>query len=160
MDTKKIADEAAEIKRFSDLINKLETENRNLREQLDAAQSTIRAAKDISPVLKPSRQRVAKLVNDCCMSLEKIPKGWRLKMGDAVRFFRRLSEIWKLLNREDWHLSDIFPPGSEILPPSFEPSPKYKTSPKLRQRRNPFFQPQEIPWWRRGAGNPPFVGAS
>jgi hypothetical protein len=160
MNTPNFDDQAAELKRQADLINYLEAENKKLREALATAQTVIREAKDPSPVEKPSRQRVAKLVSNCCMTLEKIPKGWRLKMGSAVRFFRRLSEIWKLLNREDWHLSEIFPPGSEILPPSFEPSPKSSARPNIRQRRNPFFQPQTPPWWQQRAANSPLVGAS
>jgi hypothetical protein len=53
-----------------------------------------------------------RLVADACMSLQKLGSGWLLKLGHQVRRFKSLSQIWELLNSDDWSLGDIFPEES------------------------------------------------
>ncbi|KJH72209.1 hypothetical protein UH38_09110, partial [Aliterella atlantica CENA595] len=53
----------------ADLIERLEKEIAALREQLKAAENTVRRAKDPNPVQRPSLKRVFKLVHDACMTL-------------------------------------------------------------------------------------------
>jgi hypothetical protein len=93
-------------------IQRLREENAALREELRAAQNTIRRAKDINPVQRPSLKRVMRLVADACMSLQKLASGWLLKLGHQGRRFKSLSQIWELLSGDDWSLGDIFPEES------------------------------------------------
>lgn len=101
--------------------NDLEAENERLRAELARANAIIRRAKDINPVQRPSWRRVIKLVEDACMSLERIRGGWLLRMGHLVRRFGALKQIWEILIQEDWYLSDIFPPATEQSPPAARP---------------------------------------
>lgn len=91
-------------------VERLEKEIAALREQLKAAENTVRRAKDISPVQRPSLKRVFKLVHDACMTLTRQASSWLLKLGNKERKFKKLTDIWELLLSDDWSLGDIFPP--------------------------------------------------
>ena len=102
----------------------LEAENERLRVELARANAIIRQAKDPNPVIRPSWQRVIKLVHEACMSLERLKSGWLLKLGHQVRRFKSLKQIWEILTAEEWFLSDIFPPAK----------PTYTVAPRLPYR--------------------------
>lgn len=95
------------------------------------AEAALRQAKDASPVVRPSWQRVIKLVHEACMNLERLKSGWLLKLGHQVRRFKNLKQIWDILTAEEWFLSDIFPPEK----------PVYTAAPKL-----PFRAPVLLPY--------------
>lgn len=97
----------------ADRFERLEKEIAALREQLKAAENTVRRAKDPNPVQRPSLKRVFKLVHDACMTLTRKANGWLLKLGNKERVFKRLTQIWELLLTDDWSLGDIFPPKEE-----------------------------------------------
>lgn len=96
----------------------VKAENEQVLKALGDARVTIRRAKDPRPVERPSLKRTLSLVADACMTLSRIIGGWQLTMGHLTRRFRSLQEIWKLLTREDWFLSEIFPP---VPPPAQKP---------------------------------------
>ena len=100
---------AARIERLQKENADLEQENAALNEQLKAAENTVRRAKDISPIVRPSLGRVFKLVREACMTLTRKANGWLLKFGARERKFKKLTEIWELLLAEEWQLCDIFP---------------------------------------------------
>jgi len=120
----------------------LQAENEKLKAELEAAnaelktvRSALRNAKDSSPVQRPSFKRVMHLVFEACMTLERVAGGWLLKLGHLTRQFRKLSDIWNILNVDDWSLTEIF-----------EVPPKQKPKPVLRfPRRNPSLAPAYAP---------------
>jgi cell division septum initiation protein DivIVA len=124
-----------------DEIEKLKAENERLKAELAAAndqikttRAALRNAKDSSPVQRPSFKRVMHLVFEACMTLERVVGGWLLKLGHLTRQFRKLSDIWNLLNADDWSLAEIF-----------EVPPKQKSKPVLRfPKRNPSLAPAYI----------------
>lgn len=117
-------------------LERLRKENEALKQKVKAANNTIRRAKDISPVERPSLRRVMKIANDALMTVTKEGGRWILKMGHKNRSFKRLGQLWELLIKDDWFLSDIFPPPE---PPkerrSFFPPPWLK-------KRNPSIAPK------------------
>ncbi|NET91610.1 MAG: hypothetical protein F6K45_26675 [Kamptonema sp. SIO1D9] len=54
----------------------LEQKNQQLLETLVQAQRTIRQAKDISPIMRPSLKRVLRLAHNACMDVQRTVKGW------------------------------------------------------------------------------------
>lgn len=131
-----------EIKLLKLKIEKLELENQQLSEENARQRETIRKAKDISPVAKPSLKRCLRLTREACLNIEKSPKGWILSMGKNLkRIFKNLKEIWELLIQDDWKLNDIFniKTENEIIP--FSTSSYYQPhqKPKLKPRQNPFY---------------------
>jgi len=113
---------------------RLKKEIEDLRIEVKAANNTIRRAKDINPVERPSFKRVLKLVRDACMTLQRVTGGWMLKLGDKARRFKRLSQIWELLMVDDWALSEIF----HTIPPL----PERRILPRpLLKKRNPSLLP-------------------
>lgn len=106
-----------------------------LEQEVRAANNTIRRAKDINPVERPSLKRVMKLVSDACMTLTRVGGRWILKLGHMTRSFKRLGQLWELLIKDDWKLSEIFPPPEPIRERrSFFPPPWLK-------KRNPSIAP-------------------
>lgn len=106
-----------------------------LEQEVRAANNTIRRAKDINPVERPSFKRVLKLVSDACMTLTREGGRWILKLGRLTRSFKRLGQLWELLIKEEWVLSEIFPPSEPTLERrSFFPPPWLK-------KRNPSIAP-------------------
>ncbi|MBE9164193.1 hypothetical protein [Tychonema sp. LEGE 06208] len=112
-----LADALAEIAR-------LRMRNQELLEQVRSQSQTIRHAKDISPVKKPSFKRVLALAEAALLNLSKGEGGaWFLSMGHLKRKFRKLRHIWDLLVSGDWYLSDLFPPPLPVVPePLFPPT--------------------------------------
>lgn len=105
-----------------------------LEQEVRAANNTIRRAKDISPVERPSLRRVMRLAADACMTVSREGGRWILKMGHLTRSFKRLGQIFELLIVDDWFLSEIFPP----------PAPKFERRsfpPPWLKRRNPSIAP-------------------
>lgn len=93
-------------------IDRLREELASVYQQLRNAQDTIRRAKDISPVVKPSLKRVMDLAQAACLTIQKVAGGWLLKLGHRFRRFRSLKEIWEILIT-DFALSDLFPDNCE-----------------------------------------------
>lgn len=88
---------------------RLRQEIEQLRRERDAANQTIKRAKDPNPISRPGFKRVIKLVADACMELVRVAGCWLLKFGRKERRFKRLLDIWHLFLADDWSLSDIFP---------------------------------------------------
>ncbi|MBE9122880.1 hypothetical protein IQ269_19275 [Tychonema sp. LEGE 07199] len=104
-----LADALAEIAR-------LRMRNQELLEQVRSQSQTIRHAKDISPVEKPSFKRVLALAEAALLNLSKGERGaWFLSMGHLKRKFGKLRHIWDLLTAENWYLSDLFPPSPPVV---------------------------------------------
>lgn len=123
-------DEVASPIEFPDLeaalaeIARLRDQNDKLLELARSQSDTIRRAKDISPVDKPSFKRVSALAGEALLDISKnIGGGWLLSLGPLKRGFKKLREIWELLVSGDWYLSDIFPapPPPPALKPLFPP---------------------------------------
>lgn len=114
---------------------RLKKQNADLQQEVRAANNTIRRAKDINPVERPSLKRVLKLAADACMTLAREGGRWILRLGNLTRSFKRLGQLWELLIKDEWVLSEIFPPPE---PPkerrSFFPPPWLK-------KRNPSIAP-------------------
>jgi hypothetical protein len=88
---------------------KLREENEIISKDLEQAKQIIRRAKDITPLMRISLQRVLRLAHQACMDVTRTVGGWILRMGNKARKFRRLADIWDLLSQDDFYLSDIFP---------------------------------------------------
>lgn len=90
--------------------------------QLRNAQETIRKAKDISPVVRPSFKRVMLLARAACLTLQKISGGWLLKLGHLIRRFHTLKQVWEVLIADGFSLSELFPsPGEHWVKPRLRP---------------------------------------
>lgn len=104
-------------------------ENQRLRnelaeayERLRTAQETIRKAKDINPVQRPSFKRVMLLARAACLTLQKISGGWLLKLGHLIRRFHTLKQVWEVLIADGFTISDLFPsPGEHWVKPRLRP---------------------------------------
>ncbi|MGL5939363.1 MAG: hypothetical protein ACRC2S_03090 [Waterburya sp.] len=134
--------ENAHLKQENQIIEQqyreLEKENKLLQKDLEQAKQIIRRAKDISPVMRFSLQRVLRLAHQACMDVQRTVGGWILRMGDKARKFRRLADIWDILSQNDFLLSEIFPSEKLIaveliLPPRprKRPTPAEKTTKPL-----------------------------
>ena len=132
-------------------LEQLRAENEQLRQELAAQANTIRRAKDINPVQRPSLRRVLKLVHDACMNLERVRGGWLLKLGHLTRKFRKLTQIWELLIAEDWFLSEIFPPPA----PSVQ-AQSGDAMPQLPRRYGSIAPAYQPPYPTRAAPEVPF----
>lgn len=105
-----------------------------LEQEVRAANNTIRRAKDITPVERPSFKRVLKLVSDACMTLTRVGSKWVLKLGTKTRSFKKLRQLFELLIAEDWCLGEIFPP--------IQPANQRRSFPPPRLiKRNPCIAP-------------------
>lgn len=105
-------------------IVRLRTQNEKLLELARSQSDTIRRAKDISPVERPSFKRVFALAQEALLSISKsMEGGWTLSMGPLKRNFKKLRHIWDLLIAENWYLMDLFcpPPPPVVAKPIFAP---------------------------------------
>lgn len=99
-------------------IAELEAENERLTEALRKARVTIANAKDIDPIQRLSEKRVAKMAASACLKLVRHKvKGWVIRMGNAYQWYQSLRDIWAILSKESWALSEIIP--SSIRPKDF-----------------------------------------
>lgn len=87
---------------------RLRKEITDLEVQLRAAERTLRRAKDISPIERPTLKRVMQLAREACLTVQRVKGGWMLKIGDLSRRFKRLREIWELLITDNWVLTELF----------------------------------------------------
>jgi hypothetical protein len=85
-------------------VSKLRQENEIISKDLDQAKQILRRAKDISPIMRLSLQRVMRLAHQACMDVKRTVGGWILRMGDKARKFRRLADIWDLLSQDEFYL--------------------------------------------------------
>jgi hypothetical protein len=108
----------------------LKQENQLLKKDLEQAKQVIRRAKDVSPIMRISLQRVMRLAHQACMDVQKTVGGWILKIGDKARRFRRLADVWDILSVDEFILSEIFPPEKLIAVELIQP-------PKRRERPLP-----------------------
>jgi hypothetical protein len=119
---------------------KLRQENEIISKDLEQAKQILRRAKDISPIMRLSLQRVMRLAHQACMDVKRTVGGWILRMGDKARKFRRLADIWDLISQDEFYLSDIFPEDQliaiELIVPARmpkRPMPPDKTTFPLRR---------------------------
>ncbi|MEG4198598.1 hypothetical protein [Microcoleus sp. Pol12A5] len=90
-------------------IVRLREDNEQMRDRIRAQTETINRAKDINPVARPSFKRVLALAQAACLDLCKCPAGgWFLSLGQRVRKFKTLGQIWDILCLDDWFLEDLF----------------------------------------------------
>lgn len=135
---------STEIIALKQQIKQLRQENHRLTEELNEAKNTIRRAKDISPLIRPSFKRVLRLAHNACMEVQRTVGGWILKMGDKARKFRRLADIWDILSQDDWYLSDLFA-SDKLIPLDKIKPPRPRTRPKPPEKKAyPFFTPDEV----------------
>ena len=89
-------------------IQRLCEQNDEMCDRIRTQTETINRAKDITPVSRPSFRRVLSLARAACLDLCKCPGGgWFLSMGQRVRKFKTLRQIWDILCLDDWFLSDL-----------------------------------------------------
>lgn len=127
-------------------INQLKAELAEALTQLRNAQDTIRRAKDINPVQRPSFKRVMLLARAACLTLEKISGGWLLKLGHLIRRFYSLKQVWETLIADGFTISDLFPqPGEHWRKPklrargvSIAPSAEYLNKSNITFEEIPF----------------------
>ena len=90
-------------------IQRLREQNDEMCDRIRAQSQIINRAKDINPVARPSFRRVLTLARAACLDLCKCPGGgWFLSLGQRVRKFKTLGQIWDILCLEDWFLEDLF----------------------------------------------------
>jgi hypothetical protein len=90
-------------------IQRLREQNDEMRDRVRAQTEIINRAKDINPVARPSFKRVLSLAQAACLDLCKCPGGgWFLSLGQRVRKFKTLGQIWDILCLDDWFLEDLF----------------------------------------------------
>lgn len=91
-------------------IKELEEQNERLAEALRKAQDVIANAKNIDPVQRVTERRVKKLASNAFLSLVRHKvKGWIVRMGNKSQWYKSLREIWDILKKESWNLSEIIP---------------------------------------------------
>jgi hypothetical protein len=89
-------------------IQRLCEQNEERRDRLRAQTEIINRAKDINPVARPSFKRVLSLAQAACLDLCKCPAGgWFLSLGQRVRKFKTLGQIWDILCLDNWFLEDL-----------------------------------------------------
>jgi hypothetical protein len=88
-------------------IARLCEENQQMRDRIRTQTETINRAKDINPVARPSFKRVLALARAAGLDLCKCPGGWFLSLGQRVRKFKSLRQIWDILCLDDWFLEDL-----------------------------------------------------
>jgi hypothetical protein len=125
-------------------VSKLRQENEIISKDLDQAKQILRRAKDISPIMRLSLQRVMRLAHQACMDVKRTVGGWILRMGDKARRFRRLADIWDILSQDEFYLSDIFPEDQLIAPELILPPrlPKRPTPPE--KTTFPLIRPEDV----------------
>jgi len=89
-------------------IQRLCEQNEEMRDRLRAQTEIINRAKDINPVDRPSFKRVLSLAQAACLDLCKCPAGgWFLSLGQRVRKFKTIRQIWDILCLANWFLEDL-----------------------------------------------------
>jgi hypothetical protein len=84
-------------------IQRLREQNDEMCDRLRAQSQIINRAKDINPVARPSFKRVLTLARAAFLDLCKCPGGgWFLSLGQRVRKFKNLGQIWDILCLDDW----------------------------------------------------------
>jgi hypothetical protein len=126
----------------------LERQNAELQEQLKEANQRIRRAKDISPAVRPSLQRVMRLAHQAGLEIVRSSKGWLLKMGKLARQFGRLADIWLLLCEEDWYLSEIFAPELLASADVVSIAPRKRLFPAVIKQVYPLISALTVELWR------------
>ncbi|WP_333164091.1 hypothetical protein [Microcoleus sp. AT3-A2] len=99
-------------------IARLREDNEQMQFRIRSQTETINRAKDINPVARPSFKRVLALAQAACFDLCKHPGGgWLLSLGQRVRKFKSLTQIWDILCLDDWFLEDLLGEFLVIKPP-------------------------------------------
>jgi hypothetical protein len=89
-------------------IQRLREQNDEMCDRIRAQSQIINRAKDINPVARPSFKRVLTLAQAAFLNLCKCPGGgWFLSLGQRVRKFKTLRQIWDILCLDDWFLEDL-----------------------------------------------------
>lgn len=124
----------SEIEKLKRRIEQLERENSELKTRLNRA-------RDPNPVKRPSRRRVHLLLGDAGMDLFRKGKQWLVKFGKAEQYYRSLNEIWKVITKESWDLSELFPyPSNSDTPPPEPQKRKPANLPRKPKRNLSLFQ--------------------
>jgi hypothetical protein len=90
-------------------IQRLREQNDEMCDRIRAQSQIINRAKDINPVARPSFKRVLTLARAAFLDLCKCPAGgWFLSLGQRVRQFKTLRQIWDILCLDDWFWEDLF----------------------------------------------------
>jgi hypothetical protein len=129
-----------EIAALKAQVEQLKNENEILTKDLAQAKQIIRRAKDITPLMRISLKRVLRLAHDACMDVQRTVGGWILKLGDKVRKFRRLADIWDILSQDEWYLEDVFP-KDKLIAIDLIQAPKPRKLPiqfRPKQPKQPF----------------------
>jgi hypothetical protein len=99
-------------------IQRLREQNDEMCDRIRAQSQIINRAKDINPVARPSFKRVLTLAQAAFLDLCKCPGGgWFLSLGQRVRKFKTLGQIWDILCLNDWFLEDLFGEFLVVKPP-------------------------------------------
>jgi len=99
-------------------IQRLREQNDEMCDRIRAQSQIINRAKDINPVARPSFKRVLTLARAAFLDLCKCPGGgWFLSLGQRVRKFKTLGQIWDILCLDDWFLEDLFGEFLVVKPP-------------------------------------------
>jgi hypothetical protein len=125
-------------------VSKLRQENEIISKDLDQAKQILRRAKDISPIMRFSLQRVMRLAHQACMDVKRTVGGWILRMGDKARRFRRLADIWDLLSQDEFYLSDIFPEDQLIAIELIVPARLPKRPMPPEKTTFPLIRPEDV----------------
>jgi hypothetical protein len=125
-------------------VSKLKQENEIIKKDLDQAKQILRRAKDISPIMRLSLQRVLRLAHQACMDVKRTVGGWILKMGNKARRFRRLADIWDILSQDEFYLSDIFPEDQLIAPELILPARLPKRPMPAEKKTFPLISREEV----------------
>jgi hypothetical protein len=99
-------------------IQRLREQNDEMYDRIRAQSQIINRAKDINPVARPSFKRVLTLAQAAFLDLCKCPGGgWFLSLGQRVRKFKTLGQIWDILCLDDWFLEDLLGDFLVVKPP-------------------------------------------
>lgn len=133
-------------------IDRLRQQVANLQQQLRDRDRTIQQAKDISPIKRPTLERVQCLAKAALMYVYSVVQGkkrfWILNFGipgiksKYVRRFKTLREIWTLLS-DDFCLSDVF----EGFLSTAKPKPITRACRLAKQRKRFFYDPDEYDFY-------------
>jgi hypothetical protein len=125
-------------------VSKLKQENEIIKKDLDQAKQILRRAKDVSPIMRLSLQRVLRLAHQACMDVQRTVGGWILKMGNKARKFRRLADIWDILSQDEFYLSDIFPEEQLIALELILPARMPKRPMPAEKTTFPLIRPEDV----------------
>lgn len=101
-------------------IQRLREQNDEMCDRIRAQSQIINRAKDINPVARPTFRRVLTLARAAFLDLCKCPGGgWLLSLGQRVRKFKTLGQIWDILCLDDWFLDDLLGEFLVVKPHNF-----------------------------------------